>query len=421
MELELIARATYIAGIAIERKLTEQAMRDSEEKSRMLFENAGDAIFLMQGEWFIDCNARTLAMFGCDTRDQIVGHRPHEFSPPVQPDGRGSLESATEKLAGAMAGKRQFFEWLHQKLDGTLFLAEVSLITVELKSGKFLQAVVRDISRRREAEKEIRELNADLERRVEQRTAELMAANKELEAFSYSVSHDLRAPLRAINGFSRIVAKKYADQIDEEGLELLGQINSGAKRMGLLIDELLTFSRLGRQTLEPERINMEALARVVFDGQAKFDPDRKVVLELKPLPEAFGTEAMIRQVWVNLISNAIKFTKEREVGEIEIGAKIDDGDHAIYYVKDNGAGFDMEYADRLFGVFQRLHSVEEFEGTGVGLALVQRIIQRHGGRVWAEGEVDRGATFYFTLPLGDPRGDENDSATAGDSGEAIQA
>ena len=397
-ELELIARATYIAGIAIERKLTEQAMRDSEEKYRTLFENAGDAILLMQGELFIDCNARTLAMFGCDSRDQIVGHRPHEFSTPFQPDGRNSNEAASEKIAGAMAGRRQFFEWMHQKLDGTLFLAEVSLITVEVRSGTLLQAVVRDISRRREAEKQIRELNAELELRVEQRTAELLAANKELEAFSYSVSHDLRAPLRAINGFSHLLSRNYTDQLDEEGREMLGFINSGARRMSHLIDDLLAFSRLGRQALEPSRIEMGVLAQEVFDEQAGLDSDRKLRLDLQALPPASGTESMIRQVWVNLISNAIKFTKNREIAEIEIGTVESAEDGTCYFVRDNGAGFDMENADRLFGVFQRLHSLDEFDGTGVGLALVQRIVQRHGGRVWAEGEVDKGATFYFTLP-----------------------
>lgn len=402
-ELELIARATYIAGIGIERKLTEQAMRDSEEKYRTLFENAGDAIFLMQGEHFIDCNARTLAMFGCESREQIVGHRPYEFSPPVQPDGRDSRESAIEKISGAMAGRRQFFEWLHQKLDGTLFLAEVSLITIEVRSGILLQAVVRDISRRRAAEEEIRELNADLERRVELRTSELLAANEELEAFSYSVSHDLRAPLRAINAFSGIVMKNYTEELDAEAKEMLGHIHQGAQRMSLLIDDLLAFSRLGRQALEPTQVDMTALAQAVFDELAKLDPARQLHLELQPLPDASGTESMIRQVWVNLISNAIKFTHGREVSEIKIGAESGGDEGPCYYVKDNGAGFDMRNADRLFGVFQRLHSLDEFEGTGVGLALVQRIVQRHGGRVWAEAKVDEGATFYFTLPGGEPR------------------
>ncbi|MFT4546934.1 MAG: PAS domain S-box-containing protein [Verrucomicrobiales bacterium] len=396
-EFELIARATYITGIAIERKNTEEAMRESEEKYRALFENAGDAIFLMQGEQFIDCNARTLEVFGCESRDQIVGHPPYEFSPRVQPDGRDSLESAMDKISGAVSGERQFFEWMHTKLDGTLFPAEVSLITVEVRGRKLLQAVVRDISKRRQAENEILQLNADLERRVEQRTSELLAANKELEAFSYSVSHDLRAPLRAVDGFSRIVVKDYSEKLGEEGERMLGFVRSGAQQMGRLIDDLLAFSRLGRHALNLAPIDMHEMAQSIFDEQASLEPERKLAFDLHALPEAHGTPPMIRQVWVNLISNAIKFTKERELGEIEVGVQEGGEAAPTYFVKDNGAGFDMRYSDKLFGVFQRLHSMEEFEGTGVGLALVQRIVQRHGGRVWAEAEVDRGATFFFTL------------------------
>jgi light-regulated signal transduction histidine kinase (bacteriophytochrome) len=250
---------------------------------------------------------------------------------------------------------------------------------------------------RRHAEEEIRLLNASLERRVEERTAELQAANKELEGFSYSVSHDLRAPLRAVDGFSRMVAETYGPKLDDDGRRKLAMIRSETARMGRLIDDLLAFSRLGRQKMESASIEMRALAQGVFDELAAQEPERRMKFDLRALPTARGTVAMIRQVWVNLLSNAIKFTKERECGEIEVGTKECGDDGPIYYVRDNGAGFDMRYADKLFGVFQRLHSAVEFPGTGVGLALVQRIVQRHGGRVWAEAEVNRGATFFFTL------------------------
>ena len=250
---------------------------------------------------------------------------------------------------------------------------------------------------RRHAEDEIRLLNASLERRVDERTSELQAANKELEGFSYSVSHDLRSPLRAVDGYSRMVAEKCAEHLDDDGRRMLGVIRSETARMGRLIDDLLTFSRLGRQKLDSAIIDMRTMAQSVFDELAAAEPERKVRFTLHPIPAARGTAAMIRQVWVNLLSNAVKFTKEREAGEIEVGAREDSAGGTIYYVKDNGAGFDMRYADKLFGVFQRLHSAGEFPGTGVGLALVQRIVQRHGGRVWAEAEVNRGATFSFTL------------------------
>jgi PAS domain S-box-containing protein len=397
-ELELIARATHITGIAIDRKRGEEAIRESEEKFRTLFESASDAIFLMEGERFVDCNKRTLEIFGCQARDQIIGHPPYEFSPSRQPCGRDSEELAIEKIAAAFEGFPQFFEWEHTKLDGTPFPAEVSLNKVTLRGRVLLQAIVRDISNRKRAEEEIRELNANLERRVEQRTAELRAANQEMEAFSYSISHDLRAPLRAVDGFSRILSRNYADRLDEEGQRMLDLVRGGAQRMGQLISDLLEFSRIGRQTLKPSLIDMEAMAREVFEGVVAQEPKREIRFDLHPLPKAHGTPAMIRQVWVNLISNALKFSKEREISEIEIGSRRDGDGKQLYYVKDNGAGFDMRNADKLFGVFQRLHSMERFEGTGVGLALVQRIIERHGGRVWAEAEVDRGATFSFFLP-----------------------
>ncbi|MBP9146174.1 MAG: PAS domain-containing protein [Thermoanaerobaculia bacterium] len=229
------------------------------------------------------------------------------------------------------------------------------------------------------------------------KTAELETANKELEAFSYSVSHDLRAPLRAIDGYGRILLEDYESRLDPEGRRLLGVISGETRRMGQLIDDLLAFSQLSRRKLEASDIDMAAMARAVFDEQAGHAPQRVFRLELQPLPPAHGDPAMIRVALGNLLSNAIKFTKPRNPAVIEIGSRLEDG-QAVYYVKDNGVGFDMRYAHKLFGVFQRLHSTEEFEGTGVGLALVQRVVHRHGGRVWADGKVDEGATFYFSLP-----------------------
>jgi signal transduction histidine kinase len=237
----------------------------------------------------------------------------------------------------------------------------------------------------------------ELEQRVADRTAQLEAANNELEAFSYSVSHDLRAPLRAIDGYDRILLEDYADRLDDEGRRVLGVISSETHRMGQLVDDLLAFSRMGRQKQEISEIDMTALAQEVFVEHAALAPKRTLQLKLEPLSPARGDRAMLRVVLVNLLSNAIKFTQSRNPAVIEVGSRREDG-QTVYYVKDNGVGFDMRYASKLFGVFQRLHSAEDFEGTGVGLALVQRIVHRHGGRVWFEAKVNEGAILFFSLP-----------------------
>ncbi len=251
-----------------------------------------------------------------------------------------------------------------------------------------------DALTRKRAEEQIRSLN----NRLRQRAQELEAANKDLESFSYSVSHDLREPLRMIDGFSRILRKDYEGKLDEEGRRLLDVIREGTQKMGQLISDLLAFSRLGKQEMRSSEVDMNDLAIVVFEELKLAGPERAISFQVKPLPAARGDHKMIRQVFVNLLSNAIKFTRPRETAAIEVGAMTEDTEN-VYYVKDNGAGFDMQYAGKLFNIFQRLHSREQFEGTGVGLAIVHRIVQRHGGRVWADGKVDEGATFYFTLPM----------------------
>ena len=226
---------------------------------------------------------------------------------------------------------------------------------------------------------------------------ELTAVNHELETFSYSVSHDLRAPLRAVDGFARALAEDYGATLDAEAQRLLGVIQTNARRMGLLIDDLLSLSRLGRKSLEPEPLDLAGMARAVVAELASAEPGRKVQVDIGPLPQAYGDRGLVHQVLVNLIGNAFKFTRGRPDARVEIGARTGDGE-TEYYVRDNGAGFDMQYAKKLFGVFQRLHRADEFDGTGVGLALVQRIVHRHGGRVWADARVNQGATFSFTLP-----------------------
>jgi light-regulated signal transduction histidine kinase (bacteriophytochrome) len=241
-------------------------------------------------------------------------------------------------------------------------------------------------------------MKAELERRVAERTAQLEAANKELESFSYSVSHDLRSPLRAIDGFSRILREDHDDKLSDEGRRLLGVIRDSSQKMGQLIDDLLAFSRLGRHALSAAEIDMKRMVEDVLK-EIHVAGAGRCRLELKALPPARGDATLLRQAWSNLLDNAIKFSGKHERPVIEVSGH-ENGAECVYCVKDNGVGFDMQYYDKLFGVFQRLHSEVEFRGTGVGLAIVQRVITRHGGRVWAEGKVNEGAMFYFALPKG---------------------
>jgi len=274
----------------------------------------------------------------------------------------------------------------------------------DLDSVTQLADLAWDIAVAKRAEEEIRRLNAELEQRVAERTSQLEAANKDLESFAYSVSHDLRTPLRAIDGFSHLILDRYEEKLDDEGKRLLNVVRDNTKKMGQLINDILAFSRAGRLEIKASEADMEALVRDVWHELEPLMAGREVRLEIKPLPPAHGDPAMLRQVWANLLGNAVKFTHSRPAARIEIGGSLGlaenaEGSKCTFYVKDNGVGFDMRYAGKLFDLFQRLHGVDEFEGTGIGLAIVKRIVTRHGGRVWAEGKVNEGAAVYFTLPV----------------------
>ncbi|GBF39080.1 sensor histidine kinase [Leptospira johnsonii] len=281
---------------------------------------------------------------------------------------------------------------------------QMVLYPVKNTAGNILEVIVvhQDITASKEAENEIRLLNNELEERVKVRTEQLVLANKELESFSYSISHDLRAPIRGISGFTQILMEDYGVNFDDEGKRIIGKIIENAKQMGQLVDDLLEFSRLGRTELGEKEISMKELAMTVYKELINLESGREIHFEIQDIPNVRADQPAVRQLWVNLISNAIKYTKKIGSPTIQIGS-MESQEGTVFYIKDNGAGFNMQYYHKLFGVFQRLHSNSDFEGTGVGLAIVKRIVSRHGGNVWAESKEGEGATFYFTLPGQDPK------------------
>jgi len=376
------------------RHKAEEMLRESEKSYLGLFNSVTEAIYIQsQDGVFIDVNNGVEQMYGY-TREELIGKTPEFLNAP----GKNDLPEIKQMIAEVFdTGKPRQFEFWGLRKNGEIFPKEVIANKGRYFGKEVIVVTARDISERKNAEQEIIKLNESLERRVEERTAQLEAVNKELEAFSYSISHDLRTPLRALDGFANFLLEDYSMALDAEGKRLLQVIIDNANKMGFLIDDLLAFSRLNRYSIRISKINMHSMAQVVFEELTAGDPNTQIDFRLHPIPEAFGDAAMVKQVWMNLIGNAIKYTSKKPARVIEISCE-KNGMDKIYKVSDNGAGFNMAYYNKLFGVFQRLHTVREFEGTGIGLAIVNRIIQRHNGQVWAEGEVNNGASFYFTLP-----------------------
>ncbi|HEX8699156.1 MAG TPA: PAS domain S-box protein [Myxococcaceae bacterium] len=372
----------------------EEEKRRTEQHFRVLVETAQEGIWTIDAEWRTTyVNQYMARMLGYRADEMLGVHLSRFFDQENMQEARLNLEKQDEAPRGKVEDR------CFLRKDGTPIWTSISTTPLFDEQGCYTGslAMVTDITQRRAAEEQIRQLNAQLEQRIADRTAQLEFSNRELEAFAYTVAHDLRAPLRSVASFSDALVEDCGDKLDELGRDYLRRIVNGSKRMSELIDGILSLSRVNSTELAPRKSDLSSMARSIIEQLQGVRPERPVKVTIQDGLVDQGDPQLLRMVLENLLGNAWKFTRDRNPAEIEFSATRDEQGLRIYQVRDNGAGFDMAYQDKLFGVFQRLHAQKEFEGNGVGLATVQRIVRRHGGRVWGEGELGKGARFFFTL------------------------
>ncbi|MEW6335095.1 MAG: ATP-binding protein [Thermodesulfobacteriota bacterium] len=411
--LEMLQSFAGLAAVSLRRNQVEESLQLSEERYKAFVTQSSEAICRFEIEHppidtalptdlqidllyaravIRECNLIFATTHGCARPEEMIEQKIGRIYPRMD---RGNVEIIRTFIE---KGYRLSDVETRERAPDRSIRYFLNILIGHVEKGRLLRVwgVKKEISRIKKAEEEIRMLNVTLERRVAERTLQLERANKELEAFAYSVSHDLRAPLRAVDGYTRILLEDIGPRLDAEGRRLCEAVSRSARNMEKLIRDLLAFSQLSRVEMRLSSVDMEPMAKAVFQELTSPEDRKRIDFRLSPLPRARGDAALIRQVWTNLLSNAIKFSSKRERAFIEVASQ-ERGGETVYWIRDNGTGFDMRHADKLFLVFQSLHSLGEFESVGAGLAIVQRIIHRHNGRVWAEGQKDRGAVFYFTL------------------------